>query len=215
MDRMTDKSTHGGPMFSMVVGFAFTDADGPAFDHAARVAQRVGRCQLHIVHVFPGDLTIEQSRDLVGRLRVHVNEKAAIANGLRGMTVGIHLRAGKAVREIVQLATEVHAELIVLGADRAPRLKHWVLGSTAEKLIGCAPCPVLVAAPRPRMVEAQEPAIEPACPRCVQTRIASGGARWWCACHFDVEAGAHTYSYQREIPLASPGASVLSTSVGH
>jgi nucleotide-binding universal stress UspA family protein len=40
-----------------------------------------------------------------------VNEKAAAAGGFNAMTVGIHLRTGKPVREIVQLATELSADL--------------------------------------------------------------------------------------------------------
>lgn len=196
-----------------VVGLAFTDADGPAFDQAARIAQRAPHSELHLVHVFPTALSAEQSRDLVGHLRLYVNEKAAIANGLRAVTVGIHLRAGKPVREIVQLATEVDADLIVLGSQRGPHLKNWIVGSTAEKLIACAPCPVLVASPKPKVAERHEPTIEQACPQCVQARKLSHGATWWCERHSNVENGAHTYSYQRDVPFATHDSAIFPTGV--
>ena len=142
---------------SMVVGLDFTDADGPAFDQAAQIARRVPHSGLHLVHVFHTELSAERSRELVGHLRLYVNEKAAIADGLRGITVGIHLRAGKPAREIVQLAMEVHADIIVVGSHRGPHLKHWSVGSTAEKLIAGASCPVFVASPMPKVPEITSP----------------------------------------------------------
>ncbi len=203
----------GPTTLSMVVGLDFTDADGPAFDQAVRIAQRVPHSGLHLVHVFHEEPSGERSRDLVGHLRLYVNEKAAIANGLRGMTVGIHLRAGKPAREIVQLATEVQADLIVVGSHKGPHLRHWIVGSTAEKLIAGGPCPVLVASPRLPVPEKHEPAIEPPCPQCVQARKASDGAKWWCDRHSHVANGAHTYSYQREMPFSSLDTAVFPTGI--
>ena len=197
----------------MVVGLDFTDADGPAFDQAAQIARRVPHTELHLVHVFHTELSAERSRELVGHLRLYVNEKAAIANGLPGITVGIHLRAGKPAREIVQLATEVHADIIVVGSHRGPHLKHSIVGSTAEKLVAGASCPVFVASPMPKVPEKHEPAIEPACPQCVQARKASGGATWWCPRHSHIANGAHTYSYQRELPFASHDSAIFPTGI--
>jgi nucleotide-binding universal stress UspA family protein len=51
--------------------------------------------------------------------------------------------AGKAHREIVRIATEKGAELIVMGAQGADALDRWVFGSTAEQVLHSAPCPVL------------------------------------------------------------------------
>src|SRR5271154_4942239 len=122
----SSNATVRSPALSMVVGLDFTDADGPAFDQAARIAQRVRGSELHLVHVFHTAPSAERSRELVDHLRLYVNEKVAIATELRGITIGIHLRAGKPVREIVQLATEVHADIIVVGSHTGPHLKHWV-----------------------------------------------------------------------------------------
>jgi nucleotide-binding universal stress UspA family protein len=208
----TDAPGPGPTTLSTVVGLAFTDADGPAFDQAARIALGVPHSELHLVHVFHTQPSAEQSRELIGHLRLYVNEKAAMRNGLRGITVGIHLRSGKPVREIVQLATEVHADLIVVGSHKGPHLKQWVVGSTAEKLMASAPCPVLVASPRPKP-EKPEPTIEPPCPQCVQTRRASGGAKWWCERHADIAMGQHSFSYQRELSFSTPDSAVFPTGI--
>jgi nucleotide-binding universal stress UspA family protein len=198
---------------SLVVGLEFTEADGPAFDQAARIAQRVAKSALHLVHVFDAQPSIERSRDLVGHLRLYVNEKAAAVGGFKGMTVGIHLRAGKPVRELAQFAVDANADLIVIGSRKGPHLRNWVLGSTAEKLIASAPCPVLVASPRAPAPEKHEPVIEPPCPDCLRARAASHGANWWCERHSQHAKRAHTFSYQRELPLSTHDSAVIPTGV--
>jgi nucleotide-binding universal stress UspA family protein len=210
---MNEESKNAGPSnLSVVVGLAFTDADGFAFDQAARIAQRVARSELHLVHVFDAEPSEPRARELVDHLRLYVNEKAAALGGLKAMTVGIHLRAGKPVREIVQLATETQADLIVVGSHKGPHLKSWLLGSTAEHLVATAPCPVLIAGPKPKPV-AHEPAIEPACPDCLRIRAASHGADWWCERHSHHAKRAHTFSYQRELPFATQDSAVIPTGI--
>jgi len=198
---------------TIVVALDFTDADGPAFDQAARIARRAPHSELHLVHVFDAKPSEARSRDLAGHLRLYVNEKAAATGGLGGLTIGVHLRSGKQVPEIVQLATEVAADLVVVGSHRGPHLKHWVVGSTAGKLVQGAPCPVLVASPRPKQPEKHEPIIEPPCPDCVYARTASGGKQWWCERHSHAANGGHVFSYQRELPLASHDSEVIPTGI--
>ncbi|HYX25462.1 MAG TPA: universal stress protein, partial [Thermoanaerobaculia bacterium] len=51
---------------------------------------------------------------------------------------------GSPAREIVDLARQVRADLIVVGAADGGALHHLVLGSTANGVLRRAPCPVLV-----------------------------------------------------------------------
>jgi nucleotide-binding universal stress UspA family protein len=46
---------------------------------------------------------------------------------------------------LVQAATELHADLIVVGSRHRGGLRHWLLGSVAEHLVRTAPVSVLVA----------------------------------------------------------------------
>ena len=203
----------GPSTLSIVVGTDFNDASGFAFDAAARIAQRVARSELHLVHVFEDEPTQERARELIGHLRLYANEKAAIMGGLRSMTIGIHLRSGKPVREIVQLASDVGASLIVVGSPAAPHMKSWLVGSTAEQLLAAGPLPVLIAGPRPTSKVQLEPAIEPACQECVHARAVSGGSTWWCERHAHHAKRAHTFSYQREIPFESHDSEVIPTGI--
>jgi nucleotide-binding universal stress UspA family protein len=209
----TPSKTPPTARFSVVVGLDFTDADGHAFDQAARLAMRVPGSELHLVHVFDKTPTAESSRELVDHLRLYVDEKAAMTPGLVGAKVGIHLRGGKPVRELVQLATEVQADVIVVGSHKGPHIKDWVVGSTVERLVSSAAFPVLVASPPASEPVKHEPAIEPPCPQCLEARRASGGQQWWCERHAHAAKSGHTYSYQREFPFSSHDSAISPTGV--
>jgi nucleotide-binding universal stress UspA family protein len=51
---------------------------------------------------------------------------------------------GSAAEEILVLARDFGADLIVIGTHGRKGLAHVVLGSTAEKVVRLAPCPVFV-----------------------------------------------------------------------
>jgi nucleotide-binding universal stress UspA family protein len=55
-----------------------------------------------------------------------------------------HVVSGRPFEEICKLAREIEADLIVLPTRGHSGLKHVVLGSTAERVVRYAPCPVLV-----------------------------------------------------------------------
>jgi nucleotide-binding universal stress UspA family protein len=201
---------------SIVVGFAFTAADGPAFERAAKIATWAPGGELHLVHVFDANAprTEASSAALAGRLRTYVEEKAASMGGLGGLHVGIHLRYGDTVREILQLASDVSATMIVVGSEAGPRLKQWIMGSTADKLVAHAPMPVLVASPRGAAPPGDEAlAIEPPCPDCTRVRFESRGNHWWCERHASHAKSGHTYSYQREWPFSGHDSAVSPTGV--
>ena len=201
----------GQSTLSIVVATDFKEGGGFAFDTAAHLAQRVSGGALHLVHVLESTLSRDETRDLVAHLRLYINEKSAQLGGLHGITVGIHLRAGQPVREIAQLAADVHADIVVVGSRIGPNLKSWLLGSIAQRLLATSPVPVLIAGPKPESPEPHEPAIEPPCADCVRTRAASGGAQFWCERHAHHAKRAHIYSYQRELPFASHDAEVIPT----
>jgi len=52
-------------------------------------------------------------------------------------------RIGSPAEEILRLAGEAHADLIVLGTHGRRGLSHFLLGSVAERVLRQAPCPVL------------------------------------------------------------------------
>jgi universal stress protein A len=64
--------------------------------------------------------------------------------GLDEVVVKTVVAKGKPYQEIIRTAQSVDADLIVLATHGWTGLKHVVMGSTAEKVVRYAPCPVLV-----------------------------------------------------------------------
>ena len=58
--------------------------------------------------------------------------------------VNTQVRIGKPFRQIVEIARETDADLIVIATQGHSGIKHVLLGSTAELVVRHAPCPVLV-----------------------------------------------------------------------
>ena len=54
------------------------------------------------------------------------------------------VRCGKAYQEIVSVAKEREIDLIIIATHGYTGLKHVFLGSTAERVVRHAPCPVLI-----------------------------------------------------------------------
>jgi nucleotide-binding universal stress UspA family protein len=114
--------------------------------------------ELHVVHVgvvptllvsYPGTLGYEgklyeqiqeQSSELLRRESWRV--KAA-----GGTVAGAHLRMGKVDLEIVGLAEELGADLIVMGCRGHRGIRRAIEGSVSDGVIRHARCPVLVVRP--------------------------------------------------------------------
>jgi nucleotide-binding universal stress UspA family protein len=209
----TPKSPSSRP-FTIVVATDFSVASGYAFEQAATVAWRIPSSVLHVVHVTDGGTSAERTKQLVGELRLYLEQKVKSGARPERAVAGIHVRAGRPAREIAQLASDVAADLIVVGTEKGPHLKQVFVGSVAERLLVAAPCPVFVAGPMPSArAEAHDPTIEPPCADCVATRARTGGASWWCARHAEHHLQAHSYSFQRDIPLRTHDSSVTPTGI--
>ena len=61
-----------------------------------------------------------------------------------GLKVETFVREGEAYQTIVDLAKAKNVNMIVMGSHGRTGLKRLLMGSVAEKVIGYAPCPVLV-----------------------------------------------------------------------
>ena len=54
------------------------------------------------------------------------------------------VKHGKSYQEIVKAAKKLKADMIVISTHGYTGLKHTIMGSTAERVVRHAPCPVLV-----------------------------------------------------------------------
>ncbi len=106
-----------------------------AFLEALAIAKRMGSTLIG-VSVAAGDADIKTAMEVTAKL-----EAAAAAEGL---TLETMVPRGKPFEAIVQAARLKQANLIVLGSHGRTGLRKLLMGSVAERVIGQAPCAVLV-----------------------------------------------------------------------
>ncbi|MDR3406245.1 MAG: universal stress protein [Chthoniobacter sp.] len=70
-------------------------------------------------------------------------EKIAREEFPQSMKVSVHIRDGVPYDEIARAAAELNVDLIVIATHGRGALSHALLGSTAERVVRVAPCPVL------------------------------------------------------------------------
>jgi nucleotide-binding universal stress UspA family protein len=88
------------------------------------------------------------------------NKLGQLAARCPGLRVEQRLAHGKAVSEILRIATEEGCDLVVMGTHGRSGLRRVLLGSVADGVAGKAPCPVLtVRTAVPDGEEVEDPAL--------------------------------------------------------
>jgi nucleotide-binding universal stress UspA family protein len=120
-----------------------------ALSLALKIAKQSG-ADLHMVSVEEIDYlpeTMEDVREetLVAGRRFHtvINRSRAMAEECQ-VKLTTHVVAGHPVRDIVDLARDLKADLLVVGASGHSALYDRMVGSRADRIVHLAPCPVLV-----------------------------------------------------------------------
>jgi nucleotide-binding universal stress UspA family protein len=111
--------------------------------------------ELHVVHVgvvprflesYPGTLGYERRlyNQIEEESRQLLRELSWRVKVVGGTVAGTHLRMGAVNLEIVALAKELQADLIVMGCRGHRGIRRAIVGSISDAVIRHAPCPVLV-----------------------------------------------------------------------
>src|SRR5450755_1901825 len=134
---------------------------------------------------------------LVEHLRAHVQAQleafvalVAKRGGKVSGHVVSHVRLDTPGIGLAQLASDLKANLIVVGTHGRRGLARLLMGSVAETTVRYARCPVLVI---PSNEEPAEVKIEPPCSECLLARAAPGSKELWCAQHRERHGRRHTY----------------------
>jgi nucleotide-binding universal stress UspA family protein len=134
-----------------MVAVDFSDYSKAALQYAAFLAERFGAA-LTLVHavepyIYPEDLSagftieeldarwIQREKEKLELLRQTIKE---------GIAATVVVTMGAAWNRIVGTAKSRSADLIVIGTHGRTGLKHALMGSTAERVVRHATCPVLV-----------------------------------------------------------------------
>jgi nucleotide-binding universal stress UspA family protein len=203
-DEMTNKP------YILLVGVDFSELADRALHEAFAQASQRANSEVHVLSVLPVAsedpgyavsvyATLDEKPILetaIQRLRSHVEvqlEKfsAARAGVQLAFRVISHAHIDTAAHGIVQLASDLGADLIVIGTHNPKGIERFLLGSVAEATVRDARCPVLVIPPPPKADAGVT--FTPPCAECVKTRAATQGQEFWCAQHSQRHGRRHTY----------------------
>jgi nucleotide-binding universal stress UspA family protein len=136
---------------------------GAASDEAIRQAITLARAEhaeLAVCHVLPEPqlrslFPEEHERDVEVLATIAPRSTAALRAQVEQLQAGqsvpfeVFVEQGSAYAELVDRAEQWHADLIVIGNHGRAELKHFFLGSVAEKVARHAPCAALIARKSP------------------------------------------------------------------
>jgi nucleotide-binding universal stress UspA family protein len=140
------------PFSKILVPVDFSRASQTSREYAVGLAKALG-AEIHLLHAWNPLAWISPDGELMLPEHALKAFRDACGQGLdswceevteRGIPCVAHLEAGAASPTISQIAVEVGAELIVMGASGRSELPHVSLGSTTERTIRLAPCSVIV-----------------------------------------------------------------------
>ena len=139
---------------TILIGTSLTEASDPVVLSGVLLARRCG-AKIHLAHAYAAPMTYGGAPffpdySLGDVLKA---ERAALQRQLDGQIArlgidrtelaGIHLEVDPPHRHLIETAGKIGADLIVVGSTESPRLAK-VFGSTADRVIRKAACPVLV-----------------------------------------------------------------------
>jgi len=135
----------------ILVPLDFSKTAMNALHYALPFAQQFG-ASLHLVHIYeaPTFMAGYQALPIVipddqvmQKARIQLDLLAKSAAEWQ-VPVECFVRKGKAYQEIVDFAREQKIDLIIISTHGYTGLKHTLLGSTAERVVRHASCPVLI-----------------------------------------------------------------------
>jgi nucleotide-binding universal stress UspA family protein len=140
----------------MIVGFDFTSRANLALHQALALSGNFGQTELHVItvldrHMKKAGLIDEVDFANAQRMQARSTEivkRTARDHDLTPAHVHVHARIGTPEKEILGLAEEISADLILLGTHGHTGIERLLLGSVAEEIMHRARCPVLVTRPK-------------------------------------------------------------------
>ncbi len=120
-----------------------------AFDYALHLPSVI-----HTIHVIdrrwsPGDLltdTATLQRELAGAEATALAELRVLTEDARARLGAVHehVAIGKPADELLRVAAQLGADLLVVGSHGHDPIAHLLVGSVAERIVRSATCPVVV-----------------------------------------------------------------------
>jgi nucleotide-binding universal stress UspA family protein len=157
---------------TVVVALDFSDSTADALDAALALTAADATAQVHLVHVVPDPIPPIWSdempqvnlRDIEQALRDGALKQLAALAARRSLPPDRAVTAvavGPPADEIARYAAAHAADAVVLGSHGHGRVRRFLLGSVADRLVRLAPCAVLIV-PHRTLRDGTAPAATPA-----------------------------------------------------
>ena len=136
----------------ILVPIDFSATSKKAFQYALRFAEQFG-CEIALLHVVEPVEAIAGTPLAVDIFAQPEEDTTAAEAELAGLAAGSDnhpnpfttaVRIGHAPNEITKAAKDLDVDLIIIATHGYTSWRHLCIGSTAERVVRTAPCPVLV-----------------------------------------------------------------------
>lgn len=136
----------------ILVPIDFSDYSKKALQYTVKFAEEMN-AEISLVYViepvvYPADLSMGQM--VIPQSDINLSHKSAeeletFAKSEIGekLNYKVMVKTGKPFIEIIETAKEINADLIIISTHGHTGVEHLLFGSTAEKVVRKAPCPVL------------------------------------------------------------------------
>ena len=129
----------------------FSDTSDQAFDYSVALARKLG-AQIKVAHIYqipaaalpngvldaPVDYEDNLQDQLQDRLEEYIDDKA-----IEDIDITAYVCQGIPYIEIIEMAMETNADMIVIGTHGRTGLSHMLMGSVAERVVRTAEVPVI------------------------------------------------------------------------
>jgi nucleotide-binding universal stress UspA family protein len=154
-----------GKTYAIVVALDYSEASELALDEAFELCAARELATLHVVHVMPMippamaevmpvamGATAPLLEQAAAELKAHVERRVSAFNeahpgqelSATRHRIATHECLSAPAEAIAQLASDVSADLVIVGTHGRRGVSRLVLGSVAEGVVRSAPCPVMV-----------------------------------------------------------------------
>ena len=136
----------------ILVPVDFSEPSEKALRYAGKFAEQFGAAVtlLHVIQpmVYPADFGYPPTPvDEDEIVRQRIGERLEGMAGKLPTTAQSLIRFGQPYQEINAAASELGTDLIIIATHGRTGFKHVLMGSTAERVVRHAPCPVLIVRP--------------------------------------------------------------------
>jgi nucleotide-binding universal stress UspA family protein len=136
----------------ILVPVDFSKTSKQALQYALRFAEKLG-CEIVLLHVVEPesiiagaptavDVFAQPEEDMIAAKAELQTLAASYRNRPKSITSKV--RTGCAPNEISKVAKDLDVDLIIIATHGYTSWRHFCIGSTAERVVHTAPCPVLV-----------------------------------------------------------------------